>query len=279
MTAVLYERSGRIVTLTLNRPEMRNALSGDVVEALVAGARKADADSSVSCVVIVGAGESFCSGGNLHELRDLTVGQELTQSQLEAWYREGIQQIPRAFYDLDVVTIAAVHGHAIGAGCDLAAMCDIRVAAPDASFAESFVRVGLVSGDGGAWFLPRVIGHARAKEMMLTAEPVAARKALDWGLVNVLAEEGRLMETAMQVAERIAALPPNALRGTKQLLRRMDEASFGRGLDEATAMQAALHQQPDHLEAVAAVLEKRRGNFTGALGRQSASSGDPSEDQ
>lgn len=264
MTPVLYERSGRVVTLTLNRPETRNALAADLVDALVDGVAQANADRSVSCVIIAGAGESFCSGGNLRELRDLTAGQGLAQPELAAWYRNGIQRIPETFYGLDVVTIAAVQGHAIGAGCDLAAMCDLRIAAPDASFAESFVRVGLISGDGGAWFLPRVIGPARAKEMMLTAQPVDARKALDWGLVNLVADQGGLIEAAMRVADQVAALPPNALRATKQLLRKMDDSGFGQGLAEAALMQAALHHQPDHREAIAALLEKRRGNFTGA---------------
>lgn len=261
---VLFERSGRIVTLTLNRPDTRNALSADVVDALVDGLEKANADRSVSCVIVAGAGESFCAGGNLHELRDLTVARNLSEPELANWYRTGIQRIPETFHRLDVVTIAAVHGHAIGAGCDLAAMCDIRIATPDASFAESFVRVGLISGDGGSWFLPRVVGLARAKEMMLTARAVAAQQALDWGLVNVLAEDGRLDAAAMAMAEQIAALPPNALRGTKQLLRKIEDCSFAGGLAEAAQMQAMLHLQPDHLEAVAAVLEKRRGNFTGA---------------
>lgn len=261
---VLYEQSGRVVTLTLNRPETRNALSADVVDALVDGLKKANADRSVSCVIIAANGASFCAGGNLHELRGLTVSQKLTHAQLASWYEEGIQRIPATFHELDVVTIAAVHGHAVGAGCDLAAMCDIRVATPDASFAESFVRVGLISGDGGSWFLPRVIGLARAKEMMLTAQPVGAQKALDWGLANAVADRCELIEVATRMAEQIAALPPNALRGTKQLLRKMESSGFDQGLAEAAQMQATLHLQPDHLEAVAAVLEKRDGNFTGA---------------
>ena len=261
--SVLYERSGRIVTLTLNRPDTHNALSRDVVDALVDGLRNANDDPSVSCVIITGAGESFSAGGNLHELRDLTVAHKMSQVELANWYRTGIQRIPETFQQLDVVTIAGVHGHAIGAGCDLAAMCDIRIAAPDASFAESFVRVGLISGDGGSWFLPRVIGLSRAKEMMLTAQPVGAQKALDWGLANAVAPSGRLNEAVMEMAERVVAMPPNALRGTKQLLRKMEDCGFTEGLVEAARMQAMLHHQPDHLEAISAVLEKRPGNFTG----------------
>lgn len=263
--AVIYKQSGRIVSLTLNRPENRNALSTDVVEALVDGLNKANADRSVSCVIITGAGESFCSGGDLHELRDLTTTQKLTRSELACWYQKGIQRIPTTFHGLDVVTIAAVQGHAIGAGCDLAAMCDIRIAAPSASFAESFVRVGLISGDGGAWFLPRVIGLARAKEMMLTARTVNAQEAFVWGLVSAVAADGELIQAATEMAERIVALPPNALRATKQLLRKMEDSSFEQGLAEAAQIQAMLHLQPDHPEAISAVLDKRNGNFTGAV--------------
>lgn len=263
MTSVLYEQSERVVMLTLNRAETRNALSADVIDGLVDGLKRANADTSVSCVIIAGAGKGFCSGGNLQELRDLTSVRKLDRAELVEWYRTGIQKIPAAFHELDVVTIAAVQGHAIGAGCDLAAMCDFRIAAPNASFAESFVRVGLISGDGGSWFLPRVIGLARAKEMMLMAQPVDAQKALAWGLVNAVAEEGKLIEAARGTAEQIATLPPNALRGTKQLLRGGAGRSFDEELAAAAQMQAALHLQPDHLEAISALLEKRPGNFTG----------------
>ena len=261
---VLYEQNGRIVTLTLNRPDTHNALSADVVDALVDGLKRANADRSVSCLVVAGAGPSFCAGGNLRELRELTTTRKLNEEMLFQWYRTGIQRIPETFRDLDVVTIAAVHGHAIGAGCDLAAMCDFRVVAPDAAFAESFVRVGLVSGEGGAWFLPRVIVLARAREMMLCAQTVGAQKALQWGLASIVADEGKLVETVSDLAERIAALPPNALRATKQLLRKMDECGFDQALSEAARVQAKLHRQPDHLEAIDAILEKRQGNFCGA---------------
>jgi len=262
--SISYEQSGRVVTLTLNRPDTRNALSADVVDALVEGLGRANADPSVSCIILTGAGDAFCSGGNLHELRGLTEEGRLSQEEIAAWYRNGIQRIPATFHGLDVVTIAAVQGAAIGAGCDLAAMCDLRVAAPGATFAETFVRLGLISGDGGAWFLPRLIGLARAREMMLTARPVGARQAFDWGLVNALADEGRLLETAREMAEGIAALPPGALRATKQLLRGIAEGDFDRALAEAARMQAMLHRQPHHREAISALLARQRGDLTGA---------------
>ncbi len=265
MTAVNYEQKERVVTLTLNRPDTRNALSADVVEALVTGLEKAHADRSVSCVVIAGAGKGFSSGGNLHELRALTTTENKSEAEIAAWYQSGIQRIPMTIQAVDVVTIAAVHGHAIGAGCDLAAMCDLRVAATNASFAESFLRVGIIPGDGGAWFLPRLIGMARAKEMLLTARAVDAATALNWGLVNSVVEQDDLMESASRLASEIAALPPNALRAAKELLRSVETEALDDSLKRAAKMQAKLQRQPDHLEAIDAILEKRKPHFTGVM--------------
>lgn len=263
MTSVLYDQSGRVVTLTLNRPDTRNALSADVIDALVDGLERANADRSVSCVIVTGAGKGFSSGGNLHELRGLTTEQAMSEAEVEAWYRNGIQRIPETFHAIDVVTIAAVHGHAIGAGCDLAAMCDLRIAADTASFAESFIRVGLISGDGGAWFLPRVIGLTRATEMMLTAQPVDAKKAMAWGLVSSVVQPDRLIDAANALADHIASAPPNALRASKALLRTVERADLDECLKISAKFQAMLQMQPDHLEAIDALLEKRPPKFTG----------------
>lgn len=267
LSAVLFEQNGRVVTLTLNRPDTRNALSSDLVEGLIDRLERANADRGVSCVVIAGAGKDFSSGGNLHELRELTSGRNLAAGELAAWYRDGIQRIPKTFRHIDVVTVAAVHGHAIGAGCDLASMCDLRIVADTASFAESFARVGLISGDGGAWFLPRVVGMARAREMMLTCEPVDARTAERWGLASRVVSEADLLDAAQTAARRIAALPPNALRATKELLRETEHLDLDQVLDISARLQARLQLQPDHLEAVAAVLERRTGCFTGLSSR------------
>ena len=151
----LYEKNDRIVTITLNKPETRNALSKDLCEALVDAINKADADPGVSCVVLAANGKSFSSGGNLHEIKAMTAEQNMTPLEIENWYKTGIQRIPLSFSQISVPVIAAVNGHAIGAGNDLTTMCDIRIAGEDAIFAESFLRVGIIPGDGGAWLLPR----------------------------------------------------------------------------------------------------------------------------
>ncbi len=162
------------------------------------------------------------------------------------------------------MTIAAVHGHAIGAGCDLAAMCDLRIAAESASFAESFLRVGIIPGDGGAWFLPRIIGMARAKEMLLTAKPVKADRALDWGLVSQVVPDADLLDCAMTMAHDIASLPPQALRRGSQLIRNSATLTLDESLQQAAKLQAELQQLDDHQEAINAILEKREAKFTGS---------------
>ena len=183
--SVLYEQDDRIVKITLNRPDTRNALSGDIIEGLVEYIQKADKDKNVGCVILTGAGKSFSSGGNLQEIKDMTTKDQMTQAQLEDWYRFGIQKIPLTMNSIDVPVVAAVNGHAIGAGNDLCTMCDIRIAGEDAKFSESFLRIGIIPGDGGSWFLPKIIGLARANEMILTCDVLDANKALDLSLIHI----------------------------------------------------------------------------------------------
>ncbi len=261
--SVTYDQQGRTVFLALNRPDTRNALSKDVVEQLVEGLRRAHEDSSVSCVVLSGNGKGFSSGGNLQEIRAMTTTDQMSIAEIEDWYRSGIQQIPLTMAEIDVVTIAAVHGHAIGAGCDLTAMCDLRIAAKDAVFAESFLKVGIIPGDGGGWFLPRVIGMARTREMLFTADGIKADKALEWGLVREVVDNDHLLQAATTLADTITSLPPVALRTAKQLLRTVETSSLADSLDTAAKMQAQLQQQQDHLEAIDAIVEKRKANFKG----------------
>ena len=261
--AVKYEQSGRVVTLTLNKPETRNALSDDLVPDFVAKLKRADADESVSCLIITGAGKSFSSGGNLKEIRAMTQEKKLSTNDIRRWYIDMIQNIPRTMQEITVPCIAAVNGHAIGAGCDLTMMCDIRIASEKAIFAESFMRVGLIPGDGGAWFLPRVIGLSRASEMSYTCDFIDASKAEKWGMVSEVVAPDDLMSTAMAMAKRIAAHPPIGIRLAKKLIRDSQDMPLGAALEMAAGMQATLQQTDDHLEAIDAVLENREPNYKG----------------
>lgn len=260
---VLYRQQGRIAIITLNRPDTRNALSDELVPKLVELLNRANEDAGVSCVVLTGEGKSFSSGGNLKEIRAMTQDKKLSTHELRNWYVDMIQQIPRTMAELTVPVIAAVNGHAIGAGCDLTMMCDIRVASEHAIFAESFMRVGLIPGDGGAWFLPRVIGLSRACEMSYTCDMIDAQKADKWGMVSEVVSADKLMDTAIAMAERIAAHPPLGIRYAKKLITHSLDMPLNAALEMAAGMQATLQNTEDHLEAIDAALEKRPPQFKG----------------
>jgi len=186
---LLYEQKGAVVTLTINDDDTRNAISSDdMIDAFELAATRINRDDSVSVVILTGAGKAFSSGGNVKDMQDKSGMFGGRPVELREGYRRGIQRIPLAMNNLEVPLIAAVNGPAIGAGCDLAMMCDIRIASTKARFAESFAKIGIIPGDGGAWFLPRAIGMSRACEMAFTGEAVDAETALSWGMVSEVVE-------------------------------------------------------------------------------------------
>ena len=256
-----YEQNGPIVTLTMNAPETRNALTGNnAPQEFVDACARITEDLSVRVVVLTGAGTVFSSGGNLKHMQELF---EASPAALRQWYRQGIQRLATAVYNLEVPIIAAVNGAAIGAGCDLTCMCDIRIASETASFAESFVRVGLIPGDGGAWLLPRVVGMSKASEMSFTGEAVGAADALACGLVSRVVPGDRLMAEAMAVAHKIAANPGTGLRLTKRLLREGQHTRLESLLEMSAGFQAIAHKTAHHVEAINAFVEKRKPDFSG----------------
>jgi enoyl-CoA hydratase/carnithine racemase len=256
-----YEQSGAIVTLTIVAPESRNALTGNSApqEFVDACARIAE-DLSVRVVVLTGSGSVFSSGGNLKHMQSLF---DQPPSALRQWYRQGIQRLATALYNLEVPTIAAVNGPAVGAGCDLTCMCDIRIASETATFAESFVKVGLIPGDGGAWLLPRAVGASKAAEMSFTGDAIGAAEALACGLVSRVVPAERLMAEAMALAARIAANPGTGLRLTKRLLREGQHMRLESLLEMSAGFQAMAHKTAHHVEAVNAFVEKRKPDFSG----------------
>ncbi|MXY40165.1 MAG: enoyl-CoA hydratase [Rhodospirillaceae bacterium] len=261
---VLYEKAGRVVTLTLNDPDRRNPVSGpEMIEALVGAIGRVQRDAEISVMILTGAGTAFSSGGDVKAMRDRGGMFGGPGQQLAEGYMYGIQQIPLAIYGLDVPTIAAVNGPAMGAGCDLAFMCDFRIASTGALFGEVFVSLGLIAGDAGSWFLPRRVPWEVAAEMTFTGRPIKAGEALDRGLCMKVVEPEALMDEARAFAGVIASKPPKTVRQAKRLLRaaiKMDLPSF---LENAAVSQALCHQSEDHLEAVNALLEKRQGDYSG----------------
>ncbi|MND49893.1 crotonase/enoyl-CoA hydratase family protein [Pseudomonas sp. ACN5] len=252
------EREGGIVTVRMNHPDTRNALTTpEQIQEFVDLCAELRRDRTVRVLVLTGNGSAFCAGGNvkdMHERDGIFAG---SPYELRNTYRDGIQRIPLAIYELDIPVIAAVNGPAIGAGLDLACMCDIRLAAPKAIFAESFVRLGIVPGDGGAWLLPRIIGIPRASLMAFTGDAIDAAKALEWGLVEQVCTHETLQSEAQALARRIASNPGHALRLTKRLLREGQHMRLDSLLELSAAYQALAHHTEDHQEAVSAFVDKR----------------------
>ncbi|WP_313715313.1 crotonase/enoyl-CoA hydratase family protein [Arsenicicoccus bolidensis] len=261
---VRVERDGHVETWTLNRPQIRNPISDDdMIDALVACADRANADRALRAVVLTGEGSAFSAGANLSQVRSDEVPFGGPLSHARDGYRHGIQRIPLALHGCEVPLIAAVNGPAIGAGLDLALMCDVRIAAETATFAESFVRVGLIPGDGGAWLLPRALGIARAAELTLTGATIDASTALEWGLVSRVVPSSELLATSRSVADLIAANPPTTVRMAKRLLREQGQQTLAAHLELAAALQPLAQRSADHTEAVDALLGRRPPMFTG----------------
>jgi enoyl-CoA hydratase/carnithine racemase len=262
---LLQERDGTILTVTLNLPEKRNPISDSgMVDALCAAMESADRDMAVRCVILTGAGSAFSSGGDLKQMRADAGGlRSGNPVETRRNYKYGIQRLPLLFQALEVPVVAAVNGHAIGAGLDLATMCDVRVAGESAKFAESFVKLGIIPGDGGAWLLPRIVGFSRATELALTGEMIDAAEALRIGLVSHVVPDADLLAKAKEIAAKIAANPPHAVRMTKRLLREGQTADLKNILEMSAAMQALAHNTADNDEAINAFIEKRMPEFRG----------------
>lgn len=260
---LVYEQTDNVVVLTMNRPDSRNALSyDDQFQEFVAACDRINADLSVRAVILTGAGKAFCAGGDVKQMRQRASEGQGPPFQVRGHYRYGIQRIPLAIYNLEVPTIAAVNGPAIGAGCDLTCMCDIRIAGESARFAESFVRLGIIPGDGGAWLLPRAVGLSNASLMTFTGEMIDAAEALRIGLVSKVVPDGALLDEARDLAGRIAVNPAHALRLAKRLLREGQHLGLDSILEMSAAFQALAHCTADHQEAIEAFFAKRPPKFT-----------------
>ena len=262
MDILTLERRGPVALLTMNRPESLNALGalgdGDVFARVC---EEVNADRSIKCAILTGSGRAFSAGGDLKAMKARTGAFEGTPMQLRDQYRRNIHRIVKAIYGLEVPTIAAVNGPAIGLGCDVACMADVRIASAKAIFAVTFLRVGLIPGDGGAWLLPRTIGMSRASELLFTGRTIKADKAAEWGLISQVCEPDALLDDAFALAAEICAQPGDALRLSKSLMRHAQTASYDTIMEMSSAAQALCHTSEDHEEGVTAMLEGRAPNF------------------
>lgn len=260
---ISFEQREHTAILTLNRPDIRNAISERaMVDELEEACRRVQEDETIRCLIVTGAGSSFSAGGNVKDMANRQGMFDGDPARLRENYRTTIQRLPLAFHRLDVPTVAAVNGPAIGAGCDLACMCDIRIAGEAARFGETFAALGLIPGDGGAFFLPRVVGFPKAMELALTCRIIDSAEALRIGLVSEVVSAEKLMDRALEIASEISRQPARTLRLTKRLFYLSQGKRLEEVLELSAAYQALCHHSPEHTSALEAFFAKQRTRET-----------------
>ena len=256
---MLYEVNCHVAVITLNRPKAKNAFSSEMIKFWRECLEKAKADDNVRVIVVTGKGDTFCSGG---DIRDMADG-KLKSWDMKRFLWDGVHRIVLTLEDLDKPVIAAINGAAMGAGMDMAIMCDLRVCSDRAKLAESYIMMGLIPGDGGAYFLPRLTGVSKALELLLTGDVLTPEEALKMGIVNRVVPHEILMKETMKLAEKIAGRPPIAVRMMKRAVYQGLTSTLKSHLDYISSQMSLLSETEDHVEAASSFLEKRKPVFKG----------------
>ncbi|MDO9184179.1 MAG: enoyl-CoA hydratase-related protein [Bacteriovorax sp.] len=247
--------------ISLNNPLQMNAITHEMIDSLVSVLKHADFDKLIRVIVLTGNGKNFCAGGDILAMKDKSGMFAGESNELRMRYMHGIQQIPRCIEEISTPIIAMVNGAAIGAGCDLAMMCDLRIGSTSTKFGETFTRMGLVPGDGGTFFLQRVLGYAKAMQMFLTAEIFEGKKAFEFGLLNNLFEDSALLGETEKYAALIASNAPIAQAMTKKAMKISYLSDLHTSLDVLANFQGISQRTNDHFEALNAFNEKRSPHF------------------
>lgn len=265
MADLEWSVSDHVGLITLNRPDKRNALTEAMIHESTSRLEAARTDDAVRVIVITGAGDGFCAGGDVAKMEqgDQQSVSRSPQAHARSHLQRGVQRIPLAIEALDKPVIAAVNGAAVGAGMDLALMCDLRVMSTTARMSEGYIKAGLIPGDGGCYFLPRLVGMAKALELLLTGDFIDANTAMDLGLVNQVCEPSQLLPTALALAGRIAAMPPVHVQLIKRNAYASANLSLRDSLELAGSHMAVVRSMNDSKEALAALREKRQGHYDG----------------
>ncbi|MBI4636337.1 MAG: enoyl-CoA hydratase/isomerase family protein [Candidatus Rokubacteria bacterium] len=259
MSDLLYEVKDKIATITLNRPDKLNAFTAAMIDAWAKALADAQADDDVNVVVVTGAGRAFCAGGDVGRMKEGKPTPLENKNQL--W--ENIHRVPRTLEAMDKPVIAMVNGLAVGAGMGMCLMCDVRIASDEARFSTGYVRVGLVPGDGDTYFLPRLVGAAKALELLWTADFVEAAEALRLGIVNRVVSAAELRDATYAFAGQIAAGPQIPIRMIKRLVYQSLRLDLRTHLDLVSSHMAIVRETADHAEGVRAFKEKRPPRFRG----------------
>lgn len=263
MPEIEYDIDEGIGLLRLNRPERKNSMTLEMIDRVVEVLRRAKTDDGVRVVLVAGAGDAFCSGVDLSFLEPAETGLSASPLTLKRLLTDHIHNIAYAVEDLDKPIIAAVNGPAVGAGMDLALMCDLRVAGSAARFAEAYIRAGLVPGAGACYFLPRLVGPAKALELLLTGEFIDAEEAARIGVVNRVVPDDELEDAARDLARRIASGPPIAAAMIRRATYQSMRSDLRTSLDLISSHMGVVTSTIDTAEALRAIRERRKPNFTG----------------
>ena len=247
----------KIAILEFNRDDIRNALTGsNLINDIIETIEFINKNKNISVLIITGQGKAFSAGGNIKDMYKKNSSFSGTVEEIEKKYRYGIQKIPKYMEKIEIPTIAAINGPAIGAGFDLACMCDFRIMSDKAYLAESFINLGIIPGDGGAFFLQRLIGYQNAAELTFTGRKVYAKEALDLGLLLKVTEHEKLLSETKKFAAIIAKKPANALRYSKRLLKLGSKLPLEEFLDFCALFQGISHNHKDHKLALKKIKKK-----------------------
>ena len=249
--------------VTLNNPDQMNAITTNMIESLTQVMSYADFDKNIKVIVLTGKGKNFCAGGDIKAMEEKSGMFAGESNELRARYQHGIQRIPQCMEAISTPVIAMVNGAAVGAGCDLSMMCDLRIGNSKTKFAETFTKMGLVPGDGGTFFLQRVIGYAKAMQMFLLAKAYEGREAFDFGLLNFLVDDDSLLEETYKLAEMICTQAPVAQKLTKKAMKISYLHDLQTSLDVLASFQGISQRTSDHFEAIKSFKEKRPAHFLG----------------
>jgi enoyl-CoA hydratase/carnithine racemase len=267
MSDLLFDVNNKIAKITLNRPEALNAFSGEMLDLWIDALEKVRDSDEISVLIVQGAGKGFCSGG---DIKEMFAGNGFYKSEKDnisngirrknsLWKK--VQRIPLLLEEIDKPVIAKVHGVAFGAGLDMALMCDIRFVAESAKLSESYIKVGLVPGDGGAYFLPRLVGRDMALHMLWTGEVLTAEAAKERGLVTFVVPDEELEQAVDDYAEKLVSGPQLATQLIKRAVYQNSEMTLRSSLDYISSKMALVMEEEDHKEGVQAVMEKKKPEF------------------
>jgi len=261
MSDLLFDIHEKVATITLNRPERKNTFTPAMVVAWADALRECQASDAVNVIIQTSAGDSYCAGGDVERMNRNAEGRSETAFDQKEFIWTGANLVPFELQRVDKPYLVAVNGVAAGAGMDMAMLGDMIFAAQRARFGETYIRVGLVPGDGGGWLLPRMVGMQKALELLLLGDFIDAEEAARIGLVNKVLPDDELLPYTQSIAARLAAGPSSAQRYTKRLTQQAMNVDFVTHLDQATALIAVLKSTDDHKEAVKAFVEKRKPSF------------------